>query len=902
MIRKLTILTLLLSLATVVGGYHSTFGQVVAQDHPSPAVTSLASPRKVIRLRAQSVNRLSVSVYPFGANAPRLMTGELNSDKFKQEPEKVQFAIYSNKNEKLWTSILPWKSDFITQTNRIRIPFTFNLPENDFGKIVYLHASVFGADKKLLAKGSSKVTLPMVEAAEAKAFMELSDLKVEKLGDQMQVTFGAYNPNEMGRYYGIVTVTPDTLDAQPVAVYETDPVAIDANGTETLTYSFPVPRNPQLYDVTLQMFPDGEDNPISGLSVARLLVKGAFAEVNQLNIEPMRYLRSGDPVKIRFRGGVSEIANSVNAKVTVTDALTGALLHTAVESLPVNNYLEFIGNQSFTLTQDVSQMKLTITFDQNGKTVGTYEHISENFDRPVGMVDQPETSSGFSFENLDQRTVLFGGGGLLLLILIIVVIAMKSKKRTTLVLIFGLLLSAQSQVSANFLYQNFADEVYTSAPMPGSPVPGLGEDFFRQIPFRGTAEGPSGGVLEADVSTLPRIYFLQPGTALPPGFDQYTIIDDLEADGTVTKLNGANFLPPADAEYYFPFDMLGPGVTTQFDTEGTYKLLGLKFSYTHTVNGPTDVEIVFADENTGAYTGLDFEIDKTSPVPTFTIKDNGGSTTLKNPDGGPGYDTFDDAMTTCVNNPPCTNQDKKNIVAEYFTNQSVDVELDCGGDCPEQGAQIYVKGNFCDDDTQCAEQGVTSGVTGSRYYKLCDDIGNCTEDGSGMGDQELVIKNFDGAAPTLDGYTLDVIGVSASRTVNSGQPTATTMKAFDQYLFQVDNALEGTTVSAATVDNHACGIIGGDDYADSFYEDTTIGSGSEYCHPMVRNCAVGPAMRGQMVFANSGGPIAPGSRTCNPQCDLGMVPDYCHPNDTQKLCCVPTCKLEFPYCFPFRLN
>lgn len=196
-----------------------------------------------------------------------------------------------------------------------------------------------------------------------------------------------------------------------------------------------------------------------------------------------------------------------------------------------------------------------------------------------------------------------------------------------------------------------------------------------------------------------------------------------------------------------------------------------------------------------------------------------------------------------------------------MVNDPIEVQVACadsGSGCTYDAgfSPFDVKGNFCDDDTQCDDEGI-------RFFDVCDNAGNCNTPA------ELSITWYDAEPPEVDSFSF-VIPDEGSGDYD-GTPDdeyrATGEYRADTVWQDVDSV---ETPDSDKYDSHACGPQSGIGKSE-FYTNT------DRCTQREEPCAQNSTQRG---ITTDGG-------ICSGSCGEGYEVDPLDPNY-----CVPECSDE----------
>lgn len=834
---------------------------VLAQDLTKSSVPKIE--KKRIFLKTRTTKPLTIYLYPFAGNHPRKIMGEISVSGDLSNAEKIVFDLETKYRELLWRKELLWRDRF-ERGGEVKVPFVFDLPERNMETELRLKAVVQAPYEKTLAEGENMVFLPKLQD-EVLAFSAVNNLNLIKGSSVTNGSFLFKNKSIVAPLKARITIKPDALsqaEAQEIWV-DVDAVALEKS--KVIKFNFPTPNQPQLYLVGVQVF-TADDIPLSGILEKKFLVQGLFAEVINFDYQPKNYWNANTNITIDFSGEISDpVVKSAEARIKLfshaSDKEAGDGLNDVIyentEIITINRYRQITGATSFDVPWGMEQLRGTIEFLAKGEIVGTFDFTTPVYPAPpktiaehiVSTITAP-LSQNNSLSVMQRVLIMMGVVIFLAGFIVLVIFILKKSNKNHLILALCLAFSLASVSAENRHFTHFEDETYTSS-ISASPSMSLGDSYFRRIPIRGIAETVSGGEFIPGNNVKVDSYFFPPNILDIPDPLPFDSADLLTAGAVMVTVN---FTAETASDYFYEVAIEG---SSDFLTEGVYRLARMEFDPT----GSPVIPVV--DFEAGAEYA--FTIDQTSPTVNLSVT-NLSDNPLLDPD-----------LFGAV-----ADEEKATQALNYFVSGPVKVSVDCGGDCPEDGNSFEVLGNFCSQATTCDAVGV-------RSFTFCDGVLNCSDP------VELELKHFDGVAPLFSNFELALQDSPATkRAGNDGIP----LKVDEKYIFSVLNSLEGSTISNASVDDHACGGGVSDIAADDFFNNGTT------CQQKNFSCARSSNQRGSMAVVDEFGTIIPSAKwVCDASCDSGMVPYYCGPTDPNlpsgpKNCCLPECKFSFPYCFP----
>lgn len=869
-----------------------------------PLSEKKSAARERIFISTKTSKSFPIYIYPFASNAPRKISGEIQVKTHFPNVEKIVFYLETKHQEQLWKKELLWQDRF-HQNDGTRIPFSFDLPDRNIESDLQLRAEIQSPYQKIQAEGLVGINLPKVQG-DALSFSELSQLSLikgekETVGSFLFTNYSLETPLKVK-----INVKPETLSQTDAQEFFVESEAVAVGQDRTIDFSFPNPSQPQVYSVSVQVFTD-TDIPLSGSLEKKILIEGLFAEITDFDYEPKKAWLKGEIFTINFSGDVStSLLESVDVTTTIfsypefkkdSDTLS-ELISKQTQILPLNRYRQIQGSTKVPIKWDTGQVRGVIEVASQGKIIGSFPFTTPTYPLPPrSVIDQVLSTLTSPLPNSErlsvvQKVAIVCFGILLLCVLVLIIwfaIKKSQQKSLSLFLILSFLSSTAFAESRHFYHFEASKEIYTST-LPVNVS--IGDDFFRLIPFRGIIDPIVGGqfdegeVIDSEVYILPVESFNLDGSLknLPGGLMNATN-QDLKNIGAL--LLETPFIAPNNSDYFFDLPLINDNGTaadlmddfpniinmddngtlsTSDDTlktpnKATYRVVRMEM-LTEQRSDPTDptspLKAFVVDFQTNNW--FEFIVDNEIPVPDFSIRKNKDGVALSDPD----------------NFFALTDSEKGESTNTYFTNDGVDITLNCGDDCIGDGDTITVKGNFCDDDATCD-------TTGVNDFVVCDNVLNCS--GNPV---PLELKHYDPEPPTFTQISLK----SETNGTRSGNST-TALKTDDIYVLSILNAVE-TTSTDTPVDTDACGSG-----ADNFFKNGIICQQDEF------SCALSSTQRGTATFNN-------GNLVCGASCDNGsnnpndphrMVSYYCGASDPNapsgpKNCCLPACKFEFPYCFP----
>ncbi|PID70711.1 hypothetical protein CSB37_01345 [bacterium DOLZORAL124_38_8] len=803
--------------------------------------------------RISQVQPIQVVLYP---NRNKEIAGEvllpknIQSNKIELSLEDAQENVYWKRNDAFFVS---------KDSPADRVPFQYvvkdSLPE---GKQLTLKVKLF-QDVSLVGQGSVKYENKSLQQV---VLPTLSDIKTVLSAEAVKVSTVVDFAGEQDLGKRALVVQVFDSNGQKLSQYVSAPQRVKANSQSVFYVEFAKPKKAGNYkiDTFLQ---DASQKASSSHLGGIFTVEGDFAKLRTVVFSrpESEIFEKEETVKITGTGFVNKRFSSLNIVMNVTNEAKKTL-YTEDFEVPVNRLKEFSFEKQFSLPFEAKQIKATMKIYHQGKPISTEDFASERYEKRVVAKEKKNEKVALTEKKSPQPIpLLFILGGMFMLLILIGFIywwAKRPKKNKTLsmfLLLLGVCGVMPSVSAGNIITdcspktaisngQNLHCKVFTDEVYNGNADAG----YFAKIPFVSTAidSGTGQGKL-----TPNKEYQID-----------VAVCNNADCSDVIAKPNVAEFTAPSADWFRAELDASKLGVEANNSKILKIKAVILKRT------GATTHMLVYQNP-------YEIIVDRKKPMVTFERKSSTNIPLAENPISGDYYNT--------------------NVIAKNFTKEPITVTVQCNdgnssAGCMESSYEVLVKGNFCDDNDICKKTAV-------RTYKICDKVRNCTE-------QELVIKNYDTAAPSFSGSSAklaDEGGSEAQTETFGGVGMAPAIKTFENFLFSLASV---TDVSSAKTgfDADACGHKDSDESKDNIVKDNTR------CVETKKVCSDGSYYRAENKWYQKGTtsctfscPGDDGSET-NPE---GLVQVDCETvrENSEGKCCLPyklICGYRFGFCFPLR--